>query len=298
MTGKNMKDKSTHRHWIHLLCRAIRFTFFEEIPTSNLVTQSYNQISSGYDTTWTTHMRDKSIELINTLDIDSVENALDLSCGTGFITNILSTRTKEKPIGVDQSKGMLSIAKQQYQESCTFHHSDVVDYLKNQSSNQFDVITNGWGLGYSKPYQIIKHSHRLLKPGGQFAVIDNTLFSIKEAIWTVIVTAAEDPTMFQSMFNIRFLPTLGSLKRRMILSGFHIKKSWKGSKTYYVENGKEALKQLHNTGAFAGLENCVYPHRKKEFDKRFIDNLERIYLSKKGIPITHRYIAAIGIKKN
>jgi len=70
-----MKDKSTHRHWIHLLCRAIRFTFFEEIPTSNLVTQSYNQISSGYDTTWTTHMRDKSIELINTLDIDSVENA-------------------------------------------------------------------------------------------------------------------------------------------------------------------------------------------------------------------------------
>ena len=298
MNKKNQTNKSIHRHWIRLLLRAIQFTFFEEIPTSKLVTQSYNQIAPRYDTTWTTHMRDKSIELINNLQLDNVENALDLSCGTGFITNMLSTYTNDKSIGVDQSEGMLSVAKQQYKESCSFYHSDVVDYLKNQPSNQFDIITNGWGLGYSKPFQIIKKSYRVLKPGGQFAVIDNTLFSIKEAIWTVIVTAAEDPTMFQSMFNIRFLPTLGALKRRMILSGFHISKSWKGSKTYYVKNGRDALKRLHNTGAFAGLENCVYPHRKKEFDTRFIANLERMYLTNKGIPITHRYIAAIGTKKN
>ncbi|MBS3749587.1 MAG: hypothetical protein KGY67_07820, partial [Candidatus Thermoplasmatota archaeon] len=89
----NKKNKSIHRHWISLLLRAIRFTFFEEIPTSKLVTQSYNQISPGYDTTWTTHMRDKSIELINNLQLDNVENALDLSCGTGCITNMLSTHT-------------------------------------------------------------------------------------------------------------------------------------------------------------------------------------------------------------
>ncbi|MBS3749604.1 MAG: class I SAM-dependent methyltransferase, partial [Candidatus Thermoplasmatota archaeon] len=247
---------------------------------------------------WTTHMRDKSIELINNLQLDNVENALDLSCGTGCITNMLSTHTKEKAVGIDQSNGMLSVAKNKYKDTCKFYQTDVVEYLKKQPSNQFDIITNGWGLGYSKPYQIIKNAYRVLKPKGQFAAIDNTLLSIKEAIWTVIVTAAEDPTIFQSMFNIRFLPTLGALKRRMILSGFHIAKSWNGSKTYYVKDGKEAQKRLHNTGAFAGLENCVYPHRKKEFDKRFIANLERMYLNKKGIPITHRYIAAIGTKKN
>jgi SAM-dependent methyltransferase len=172
-----------------------------------------------------------------------------------------------------------------------------VEYLKNQSSNQFDIVTNGWGLGYSKPYQIIKESYKVLKPGGKFAIIDNTLFSIKEPIWTVLVTAAEDPTMFQTMFNIRFLPTLGALKRRMKIVGFHIDTAWKGSKTYYVKNGKQALQRLHNTGAFAGLEKCVYSDRKDEFNNRFIDNIEQMYQTKKGIPITHRYIAAITTKK-
>lgn len=297
MNKKINSNQKRNRHWIHLFFRVLRFTLFEEIPTSKLVTQSYTDISQGYDKTWTTHMRDKSIELINQLNLKKVKTALDLSCGTGFITNILSAHTLQKPIGVDQSNGMLSVAKKQYENTCIFHRADVVEYLKNQSANQFDIVTNGWGLGYSKPYQIIKGAYNVLKPGGKFAVIDNTLFSIKEPIWTVIVAAAEDPTMFQTMFNIRFLPTLGALKRRMIFAGFHIDSAWKGSKTYYVENGKQALQRLHNTGAFAGLENCVYPDRKEEFNNRFIDNIERMYLTEKGIPITHRYIAAIGTKR-
>jgi len=290
-------DQTNKRHWMHLLCRALRFIFFEEMTTSTLVTHSYDEISNQYDTTWTTHMRNKSIELLNHLQLDRVDTALDLSCGTGYITNELSAYTKQKPIGVDQSKGMLSIARKQYDDTCIFYHSDVIKFLKEQSSCQFDIVTNGWGLGYSKPYQIIKNVYNVLKPGGKFAVIDNTLFSIKEAIWSVIVTASEDPTMFQSMFKIRFLPNLGALKRRMIFSGFHISKVWKGCKTYYVQNGKDALKRLHNTGAFAGLENCVYPKRKEEFNRRFVSNIERLYITDKGIPITHRYIAAIGIKK-
>lgn len=297
MIKKNTSDTSIHHHWFHLLFRALRFTFFEEIPTSKLVTKSYNDISPGYDTTWTTHMRDKSIELLKKLNLNQIETALDLSCGTGFITNKLSEYTKHKPIGVDQSEGMLSIAKKQYADTCIFHHSDVITFLNNQPESQFDVVTNGWGLGYSKPFKVIKGAYHVLKSRGQFAVIDNTLFSIKEPIWTVIITAAEDPSMFQSMFNIRFLPTLGALKRRMKLAGFQITASWKGSKTYYVENGEQALHRLHNTGAFAGLENCVYPDRRNEFNNRFIHNIERLYLTREGIPITHRYIACIGTKK-
>ena len=297
MIKKKQSKKHIQHHWFHLGLRALRFSLFENIPTSQLVTESYNEISTGYDTIWTTHMRDKSIELIQKINFNKVDTALDLSCGTGFITSLLSKNTTQKPIGIDQSKGMLEVAKKNHKDCCIFINADVINYLKKQSNNQFDVVTNGWGLGYSKPYQIIKGSYNILKPGGTFAVIDNTLFSIKEAIWSVIVTAAEDPQMFQTMFNIRFLPTLGALKRRMIFAGFHINETWNGSKTYFVDNGKQALNRLHKTGAFAGLEHCVYPDRKKEFNSRFIDNIERLYQSDKGIPITHRYIAAIGTKK-
>lgn len=296
MTKKQSNKKRISHHWIHLILRASHYSIFEEIPTSNLITTSYDDISTGYDATWTNHMRDKSIELIQKLNLNKIETALDLSCGTGFIAQMLSHHTTQKPIGVDQSKGMLTVAKQNYGEICEFIHSDVIKFLQQQSANQFDLVTDGWALGYSKPNQIIKGAYRVLKPGGHFAAIDNTVFSIKEAIWTVIVTASEDPRMFQSMFNIRFLPTLGSLKRRMKRAGFHIDDAWKGSKTYWVPNGEQALQRLHNTGAFAGLEHCVNPKRKKEFNDRFIDNIERLYLSEKGIPITHRYIAAIGTK--
>jgi ubiquinone/menaquinone biosynthesis C-methylase UbiE len=296
MTGKRSGEKRIRHHWILLFFRALRYSFFEEIPTSDLITESYNEISTGYDATWTNHMRDKSIELIRKINLNQIESALDLSCGTGYITHLLSEHTEHKPIGVDQSKGMLTVAKQNYGESCEFIHSDVIEFLKKQPANQFDLVTDGWALGYSKPNRIIRESFNILKPGGRFAAIDNSLFSIKEAIWTVVVTASENPHMFHSMFNIRFLPNLGALKRRMLLAGFHIDDSWKGTKTYWVKNGEQALKRLHNTGAFAGLERCVKPEYKEEFNNRFMENIERLYRSEKGIPITHRYIAAIGTK--
>lgn len=290
------KQSLFQKHWIHLILRALRLHFFQDVSTSQLVTESYDTIATSYDDTWTTHMRDKSIALIDRLNLTIIESALDLCCGTGFITHILSKHSIEKPIGVDQSQGMLSIARKQYFNSCEFKHSDVINYLRDQQDKKFDVVTCFWALGYSKPFQIIKGAYNILKPNGTFAVIDNTLWSIKETIWPVIVTAAEDPTMFHSMFNIRFLPTIGSLKRRLSLAGFQHINVWDGNKTYWVKNGNEAVKRLHDTGAFAGLERCIYPHRKEEFNKRFISNLEEMYHTEKGIPITHRYIAAIAKK--
>ncbi len=284
------------RHWIKLIGKMI-WLYLTESKTDMLVNKSYNGISDGYDKVWTNHMRDKSVEMIEKLDIKKDTKILDLTCGTGFVTSKLYNKSKSKVVGVDKSEGMLKIAKKNYGKNCDFVKSDVIKFLKTQPKDSYDIITCAWGLGYTKPYKLIKESIRILKKGGKLAIIDNTLFTIKEAIWSSILSIAEKPDSLEHMFNVNFLPLLKSLEIRMKIAGFLIEDSWKGEKTYYVKNGKEAVEKLVATGAFAGLEFCYSENGQDELQKKFIRNIENKYKTNKEIPITHRYIAAIGTKK-
>jgi len=79
---------------------------FESNQTDCLVEKSYDHISSGYDKAWTNHMRYCSEELIDRLAPKRGDSAIDLTCGTGFVTNLIAVRTAEKVIGVDNSEGI------------------------------------------------------------------------------------------------------------------------------------------------------------------------------------------------
>jgi ubiquinone/menaquinone biosynthesis C-methylase UbiE len=283
------------RHWFRLFLRLLNLSLFQHQKTEDLVKDSYNRISSNYDTTWTTHMRVFTEEMIKKLPIPDQALCLDLMCGTGFVTGKVAEHNICQVIGVDISEGMLQIARAGCPEKSTFIHKDALSYLKNQPSHMFDVITCAWGLGYSTPSKLIHEISRVLKPGGCVGIIDNSIFSISEMYLSALPVLAEKPEAITHMMKIHFLPGIRALKLRMFLAGIPAIESWAGKKTYYASTGQEAVHRMKSTGASAGFEFSFYKEAYEEREQRFMNVLEERYGH--TIPITHRYIAAIGKKK-
>jgi ubiquinone/menaquinone biosynthesis C-methylase UbiE len=285
-----------HKHWIKLGFQICKLYLQKKNNQRSLTTQSYNKISSVYDEKWTDHMNKFSMEMINRIKFPKSGKAIDLTCGTGYVTHLITEHFTGEVLGVDISNEMLKIAKKKYGDKCQFVCRDVLDFLKDQPSESLDIVTCAWGLGFLKPYTIIKEISRVLKPDGQLAIIDNSLFTIYEIVISGFSTIAEYPASLINVMNVRWIPTKGSLIRRMRLSGLQILSSWKGDKTYYAKNEKNAIDFLLTTGTAAGYQFCIDTQYSEIIKQRFGEIFHKSYGTKQGLPITHRYIAAIAKK--
>jgi ubiquinone/menaquinone biosynthesis C-methylase UbiE len=285
----------SNRRWIALARRVARL-LREQGGSGPLVTRSYDRLASGYDRAWTGHMRDLSVELLDRLAPGPECRSIDLTCGTGFLTAELARRTGAETVGVDASAGMLSVARANF-PGCRFEQADVLEWLRAQPAASAGAIACGWGLGYSRPLAVVRECARVLRPGGRLGIIDNSLFSLAEIVWTSMRTFAERPEALAHAMQVRFLPGAFALRAAMRLSGLRVRASWSGARTYRVESGAAAIARLRETGAAAGFELAAEPEAAEEIYARFAELLERRYGGPAGIPVTHRFLAAVGEKR-
>jgi ubiquinone/menaquinone biosynthesis C-methylase UbiE len=273
--------------------------------TCDLVTRSYDRIACGYDQAWTAHMRDLSLAMLDRLDLSNASpgltasrnaRAIDLTCGTGLLTAELARRIGGEVIGVDTSAGMLAEARRQHGHSCRFLQTDVVEFLLAQPCRSADVVVCGWGLGYTRPLAVVREIARVLRPGGRAAIIDNTLFSLAEVLWCSLLAFAERPEALAHVMKVRFLP--GSLALAMMMRAYGLSVRWRhdGSKTYHVADGQAAIARLTATGAAAGFEFAAGASHKEAIFSRFAEIMDRRCRTDQGVPVTHRYLAAVGFK--
>ncbi|MBU0497807.1 MAG: class I SAM-dependent methyltransferase [Candidatus Thermoplasmatota archaeon] len=289
---------SNHRrHWIKLGFRALKFYMNQSDKTYDLVKTGYNKVAKFYDSYWTQYMHSLSEDMLTNLDPPIGGKSLDLTCGTGFVTSKLFEISDGDVTGVDSSDGMINIAQKNYGHKCRFIQSEVLDFLKKQPSNSYDIITCAWGLGYLPASKLIKEISRVLHPGGRIGIIDNSTFSNWEPIWFLFVAFAEEPNAFKYSIRPRFLPTPGVLTRRMRLNGIKVIDSWKGKKIYKLAGGKKAMEQYIRSGAAAGIVQIIDDKYEDKIINRVGELLQKYYGSKDVVPIIHRYIAAVGVKK-
>lgn len=265
-----------------------------QIPA--LVRKSYDRISSGYDETWTTHMRGLTAELINSLDIQHGMSAMDLTCGTGYATGMVAEHTQTTVVGVDASEGMLKQAKQSYPDLCRYIQADILDYLKTVPAESFDLVTCCWGLGYSKPLKVLRQIRRVLKVDGRLGIIDNTLFSLREVMYCSLLAFMEQPEKLENLMKFRFLTGRRHLRMWMRLAGLKPVRTWDGKKPYKVDSGAKAIERLRATGAAAGFEYAASPEDSEMIFERFAEILEQKYKHEGQIPIIHRYLGGIAVK--
>jgi ubiquinone/menaquinone biosynthesis C-methylase UbiE len=272
-----------------------RLLLFQPHASGQLISQSYDQVAGGYDRAWTTHMRDLSLGVLAQLRIVPGSRCIDLTCGTGFVASQVATRGASV-VGADASAGMVAIARSQYGQSCRFVRADAVDFMRRQSARSADVITCAWGLGYTRPVPLIREIARVLRPGGQVGIIDNTLFSLAGVLWTSVLAFAEHPEALQHVMKVQFLPGSWMLAGIMRACGLGVRRQFDGARTYWVPDGEAAIARLTATGAAAGFEFAADPACSAGVFARFARLLEQRQSTSRGIPITHRYLGAIGGK--
>jgi len=198
-------------------------------------------------------MRQQTNEMINQLgEIDS-KKCLDLTCGTGYATNLLCDLSGRKTTGVDISKGMLNVARENYKDTCFFVEDDILNFLRKQPNDSFDVITCCWGLGYSKPFAVIREIKRVLCAGGKIGIIDNSLFSLREIIFCSFLTFLEYPSKLENLMKVNFLSSKSHLNILLKLAGFKTTMLYKGEKSYCATSARAVIDRLHSTGAAAGF---------------------------------------------
>jgi len=284
------------KHWIHLGFQICKLYLQQKNNQRNITTQSYNEIAAAYDNNSPENTNEFINEMICRIHFPKIGKVVDLTCGTGCFTNLISKHFDGEVIGVDISHEMLKIAKEKYGDSCQFVCRDAMEFLQDQPSESIDVVTCAWGLGYLQLNATIREISRVLKPAGHLAVIDNSLSSVYEIVISGISTIAEYPTSVINIMHGQWVFTKGSLARRMRRFGLQVIFLRNGETTYYANNEKNAIDFLLNTGTVAGFQYCIDPNYSKIIKQRFGEIFKKSYGTEKGLPITHRFIIAVGKK--
>ena len=295
-TARPPRPPCPRRRWLALGMRAARLALGAPPRASgDLVTASYDRVAPGYDAAWTDHMRGLTLEMLDRLGPRAGDVAIDLACGTGFLAEQLARRTGRRAVGVDASAGMLDEARRRRGAYADFVCADAVAYLESRPRRSADLVTCGWGLGYTRPWRVVREAARVLRPGGHIGIIDNSLFSLAGVLGCSLLAFAERPEALAHVMKVRFLPAAWVLAAMIRVAGLRIRAAWSGSKTYWVPTGRAAIERLTATGAAAGFEFAADPALRDEVFARFAEIIEA-RRTERGIPITHRYLAAVGVK--
>lgn len=159
------------------------------------VYEIFQTISQDYDKvngiiSFNMHKRWKR-DTIKQLNIQENSKILDVCCGTGDFTFMLSLETDNKIeiIGLDFSENMLSVARKKNEElkleNVEFVHGNAMELP--YEDNTFDGVVIGFGLRNTPDYEkVVKEMIRVVKPRCKVACLDTshpTLPIFKQLYW-------------------------------------------------------------------------------------------------------------------
>ena len=125
-------------------------------------------ISFGIDVKW----RKKVIQLIGK---NNPKKILDIATGTGDLAIMMASLQPDEIVGLDISAGMLEVGKEKIAAknldkliSMVLGDSEKIPF----EDNYFDAITVSFGVrNFENLDKGLQEIHRVLKPGGTFAVL-------------------------------------------------------------------------------------------------------------------------------
>ena len=202
--------------------------------------KDYDIISKTYDNLWIRKMGKYTREMLSKIDFNKDYSLLDLACGTGYI--IEEALKKEKPsgiVGIDNSKGMLNIAKKRFKTgNVKFILGDILEEIKKLPDDSFDIITCGWALAYVNKKDLIREIHRLLKKNGQVGIIVNRKKTIKIIEDAFMKLMEMYPNKVKIINDIRFKLPKDCNHIRKLLENNHLSWSdgWDKEQTFTFKN--------------------------------------------------------------
>lgn len=264
---------------------------------SALYRADFDSHAQEYDSVVTRQLLGKETEkLINELEIRSDMRCFDLGCGTGHATKLIADRVGSNSfiLGCDVSESMLNIAKKKFENGAgaVFLKQDMLESLRDQKENSFDLVTAFWSLGYSEWDKVLKEVKRVLKDGRCVAVLVNTQESLKELQNLVIKIILRNPFVLKSIPPINFprdIKLFGSFVKHVGLNTITISE---GSCEQSFASGEALVSWMKTAGPCAGFRSAIKDHCRDIVFKK----IEDLVNDRDGIKLTFRFIRFIGTK--
>ena len=145
------------------------------------IAKSFDSASHSYDVS-SRLQRFSGKHLMPLLPNRNDLTVVDLGCGTGFFTELLSTRY-DQVIGIDISAKMLEFTKGNRSDDIRLVAGDA--FKMPFQDNSIDCIYSNLVIQWCNPLdEAVKEVFRVLKPGGLFVfstLVDGTLFELKSS---------------------------------------------------------------------------------------------------------------------
>lgn len=130
------------------------------------VLDAFDNISNKYREI-STVQKNAAERLLDLLKIGEIDNVIDIGCGPGHITQLISNVTRGRVVGIDISEGMINSARSSYQ-GIEFRQiaAEDIDY-----DNEFDIaFCNSVFPWFHDPNKVMKNVFNLLKNGGKLGL--------------------------------------------------------------------------------------------------------------------------------
>ncbi|MGM5488105.1 MAG: apolipoprotein N-acyltransferase [Nanobdellota archaeon] len=253
--------------------------------------KDYDTISKTYDSLWTKEMGKYTKEMLDRLDFKKGYRMLDLACGTGYIIDQALKTKPSRVIGIDNSEGMLNIAKKRVKSKAELISGDMLQEIQKLPDNSFDIVTCGWALAYVNKNRLIREIHRVLKKDGQVGIIVNrkgTIATIEDAFMKLMQS---HPDKVKIINDIGFKLPKDHRHIRKLFEQNHLAwiDGWDKEQVYNFSKGIDAVKWVTECGALGGTFEIM--------DMDFTGPLGRILEEHHdNITVTHKFSVGIGKK--
>lgn len=152
----------------------------EFCPTRDRIDTTYDSVAELYDDTFEDiAVREDELNWLRT-QLGSAEDlkVLDIGCGNGAFLAKLAPRL-QSAVGIDISEKMLEQARKRNRQNAHLSFQQVLEPKLPFEDNSFDRVISVLSFRYLDWDPIVKEILRVLKPGGEFLVVDMVAAPVK-----------------------------------------------------------------------------------------------------------------------
>ena len=199
-------------------------------------------------------------DLLELLKPKPQERILDLGCGTGQLTNLIS-KTGATVIGMDKSAEMVQTARENHPE---------LDFVQYDATNfkfdsPFDTIfsnaTLHWVLDYEACIQCMYNN---LKPHGRLVLEFGGKGNIQNIIGSLRKVLGSRGFEKQAELNLWYFPSIGEYATALEDAGFSVTSAWHFQRPTVLQNDLIGWLDMFANPFFGHLPSAVAAEIKKE----------------------------------
>ncbi|CCH76344.1 Methyltransferase type 11 [Nostocoides japonicum T1-X7] len=262
-------------------------------------TPDYDIASPTYDDYFTSVMGPHSVSLLDRVRISPGDAVVELACGTGHLTEEIVRRLdgRGRLAVVDKSPGMLAVARGKVAHrpglELSFAEGDMEDFLRRQPTDSADLVVIGWAICYSQPVRLLRDVRRVLREGGQVAVIETrstALSTLREAFEQVV---ADDPSMLTSLIRVSLPKSEQVLGKWFRKAGLDPVILDQGAQELPIASVAEAMDWVERSGAGAGFRDSFDISREEEIRARLGEALEEYRREHGALGLRHTFVLGV-----